>query len=110
MLAADKKTAIADYRKRKTLAGIYQIGCAPSGQIWVGQAPNIDTIQTRIWFTLRQGGPACATLAEAWRTHGIGSFSFEILDLVDEEHPHLRQSILKERLASWRQKLGALVI
>lgn len=110
MLESEKNAAIADYRKRKTLAGIYQIRCAPTGQIWVGQAPNIDTIQNRIWFTLRHGGASSATLLEAWRSHGVDSLTFEVLDYIDEESPYLRQSILKDRVVSWRERLGALAI
>lgn len=110
MLETDKKAAIADYRKRKTLAGIYQIRCAPTDQIWVGQAPNIDTIQNRIWFTLRQGGSTCATLLEAWRSQGADSLTFDILDIIDEESPYVRQSMLKDRVMMWRERLGALAI
>ncbi|MET4276026.1 hypothetical protein ABIB68_004682 [Bradyrhizobium sp. F1.2.2] len=53
-MTIDRKAAIAAYRERKTVAGIYVIRCAASGEAWIGQAPNLETIQNRIWFSLRR--------------------------------------------------------
>jgi hypothetical protein len=47
----DRKAAIAACKKRKTAAGIYAVRCAPTGQTWVGQTLNLETIQNRIWFS-----------------------------------------------------------
>ena len=54
----DRKAAIAAYKKRKSAAGIYAVRCAPTGQTWIGQTLNLETIQNRIWFSLRAGGRA----------------------------------------------------
>jgi hypothetical protein len=40
-VSTDRKAAIAAYKERKTVAGIYVIRCAASGGAWVGQAPNL---------------------------------------------------------------------
>ncbi len=53
-MTSDRKAAIAAYKERKTVAGIFVIRSKASAQQWVGAAPNLEKIQNRIWFTLRQ--------------------------------------------------------
>lgn len=108
MKSVDKKAAVAAYKERKSVAGIYAVRCAPSGQLWVGQAPNLDTVQNRLWFSLRTGGDPHRDVQQAWTTHGPDSFTFEALErLADEELPYARQAQLKARLAHWRAALKA---
>lgn len=107
-MAVDRRAAKAEYKKRKSCAGIYAIRCTPTGNVWVGQAPNLETIATREQFSLRQGGHPHAGLQSAWAKHGADSFVFETLEqLEDEDLPYLRQAALKERLAYWCAALGA---
>jgi hypothetical protein len=61
-VTTDRKAAIAAYKERKTFAGVFVIRCKASSQAWVGQTPNLEKIQNRIWFTLRQGSHTCRTL------------------------------------------------
>ena len=72
MKVDDRKAAIAAYKKRKSAAGIYAIRCVPTGQSWVGQTLNLETIQNRIWFSLRAGGHSNRELQRAWVAHGAG--------------------------------------
>jgi hypothetical protein len=53
MKTEDRKAAVTAYKERKVESGIYAIRCAASGEVWVGSAPNLSTIQNRLWFTLR---------------------------------------------------------
>jgi hypothetical protein len=111
MKREERKAAVAAYKEQKTIAGIYAVRCAASGQIWIGQAPNLATIQNRLWFTLRHGSDPHRDLQEAWTKNGGDSFSFEELErLADEELPHIRSATLKERQAHWRTKLNAETI
>lgn len=106
-----RKAAIAAYKERKVFGGIYLVRCEMSGEVWVGQWSDIETIQTRIWFTLRQGINPHKGLLEAWRQHGEAQFSFEILEkLEDEKSSYMRNSKLKERASYWREKLSANVL
>ncbi|SIO05291.1 hypothetical protein SAMN05443247_01653 [Bradyrhizobium erythrophlei] len=111
MKSEDKKAAIAAYKKRENAAGIFAVRCAASGQAWVGQTLNLDTIQNRIWFSLRMGSHTNRDLQSAWAAHGIDSFTFEPLELLeDEELPYVRDTLLKERALHWRTALNGGVI
>ena len=107
-MPSDRKTAIAAYKERKTFAGIFVIRSKASAEQWVGQAPNLETIQNRIWFSLRQGSHPCRGLQTAWTTHGPDSLTFEECErLEEEETPYIRDALLKERALHWRSQLNA---
>ena len=107
-MTSDRKAAIAAYKERKTVAGIFVIRSKASAQQWVGAAPNLEKIQNRIWFTLRQGSHSCRSLQAAWTAHGPDDLSFEACErLEEEETPYIRDALLKERVRYWRAELGA---
>ncbi|CAN5183516.1 GIY-YIG nuclease family protein [soil metagenome] len=104
----DRKAAIAAYKERKVIGGIYAVRCTATGEVWVGRWPNLATIQNRIWFTLRQGGHPNPELQTSWRHNGEAHFRFEILERMEEEaSAYVRDALLKERAAHWRSSLGA---
>ena len=80
-----RKAAIAAYKERKSVAGIYAVRCRATGAVWVGQTPTLDTIQNRIWFTLRLGNNPNRALQQAWTAHGADSFAFEVVERLPEE-------------------------
>lgn len=107
-MTSDRKAAIAAYKERKTIAGIYVIRCKTSPETWVGQTPNLEKIQNRIWFSLRQGSHTCESLQAAWTMHGPDSLTFEECErLEQEESAYIRDALLKERVLHWRSQLGA---
>jgi hypothetical protein len=109
MRIEDRKAAIAAYKKRSSIAGIFAVRCAGSGQVWIGQTLNLETVQNRIWFSLRAGGHANADLQKAWSAHGAKDFSFEQLErLKDEELAYVRDKLLREREIYWCAALGGL--
>jgi len=108
MKTEDRKTAVAAYKERKTAAGIFAITCTTTGQRWVGSAPDLATIQNRIWFTLRHGSHRSRSLQAAWTAHGADSLTFEAVERLDDETlDYVRERILKERRADWCQRLWA---
>ena len=110
-MTSERKAAIAAYKERKTVAGIFVIRSQASAAQWVGQSPNLEKIQNRIWFTLRQGSHTCRSLQAAWTAHGPENLSFEACERLDEEEtPYIRDALLKERLKHWRAQLGAEAI
>ena len=107
----DKKAAIAAWKKRKPATGIFAVRCAALGDAWVGQTLNLDTIQNRIWFSLRVGSHSNHELQAAWTAHGAEAFSFEPLEqLKDEDLSYVRDSLLREREIHWRSTLKGSVI
>jgi hypothetical protein len=104
----DRKAAIASYKERKAAPGIYAIRCAASGEQWLGQAPDMATIQTRHWFGLRLGGHTNRAMQAAWNTHGEAEFCLEPLELLPEEdNAVILSGQLRDALKRWRTSLGA---
>ena len=95
-MTSDRKAAIAAYKERKTFAGVFVIRCKASTQAWVGQTPNLEKIQNRIWFTLRQGSHTCRTLQAAWTAHGPDSLTFEECERLEEEETRVCQKCAAE--------------
>lgn len=111
MKREDRKAAIVAYKERKAVAGIYAVRCAATGEVWVGQTPDVDAVQNRIWFSARMGSNPCASLQRAWNAHGRAAISFEVLEqLKEEDSAYVRNALLKERATHWRGILGAQAI
>ena len=108
MIKEDRKAAVGAYKERKVAAGIYAVRCAPSAEVWVGRAPDLSTIQNRIWFTLRQGSNSHRSLQQAWHSHGAEALSFDVLEQVaDEDSAYVRDRVLESRLVHWTAELQA---
>ena len=69
MTQTDRKTLIAEYKERPTIAGVYAVICSATGQVWVGKSRHIDTEQNGLWFALRQGGSPWRALQQVWNAH-----------------------------------------
>lgn len=112
MHGEDRKAAVAAYRERKVESGIYALRCGLSDQVWVGSAPDLSTIQNRLWFTLRQGSNSHRSLQEAWAAYGSQAFTFEVVErLVDGDDPgYIRIAALKSLHAHWVEKLNGIRI
>ena len=106
-MISDRKAAIAAYKEQKTFAGIFVIRSKASAERWVGQTANLEKIQNRIWFTLRQGSHTCASLQAAWTAYGPDNLLLEECERLDEDTPYVRDALLKERVLHWRAELGA---
>ena len=108
---SERKAAVSAYKERKTVAGVYAVRCAATGEQWVGAAPDLSTIWTRRAFALRQGVETNRTLQSAWNAHGPESFAFRVLEEIDPEKlTYGRERALKERVQHWRDLLGAAAV
>ena len=108
MLKEARKAAVAAYRERARPAGVYLLRCTATGETWIGQNPDLEAIQNRLWFMLRLGSHRTTSLQQAWQEHGAEQFRFEVLERVGEEETiHDLRGHLKRRLAHWQQELGA---
>ena len=108
---SERKAAVSAHKERKAIAGVYAIRWAATDAQWVGAAPDLSTIWTRRAFALRQGIETNQALQSAWNTHGPESFTFKILEEIDlEQLTYGRERTLKERIAHWREMLGAAAV
>lgn len=106
-----RKAAVAAYKERKSVAGVFVVHCVPAGRVWVGGAPDLGTIENRIRFQLKMGGCPHRTLQAAWSLHGADALSFEAVErLEEEEFAFARTAALKARVAHWVERLDAEAI
>ena len=111
MRTVDRKAAVAAYKERRAIPGIYALRCEASGEIWVGQTPDLTTASNRIWFTLRQGSSPHRDLQSAWNRHGADQFAFDELERFDDPELGLvPDAVIRKRLAHWRARLDAAAI
>jgi hypothetical protein len=105
-----RREAIRDFKEKKTVAGVYAVRCAPSGEVWVAGAPNVEPQHQRHWFGLRTGGHHNRAMQAAWAAHGGEAFSFEVLERLDDEDltPLGRADLIKARERHWLAALGAM--
>lgn len=104
-----RREAIRDFKEKKTVAGVYAVRCAASGEVWVAGAPNVEPQHQRHWFGLRTGGHPNRAMQAAWNAHGADAFSFEVLERLDDEDltPLGRADLIKARERHWLATLGA---
>lgn len=108
MTPAHRKTLVAAYKERKTIAGVFAVICNATGQAWVGTSRHIDTQQNGLWFTLRMGAHLNRPLQAVWTEHGESAFRFEQLDRLPEDTSDMaRDTELKSRSALWTARLDA---
>jgi hypothetical protein len=112
MSSQRKRNLVREYKERKPRRGVYAIRCDASGEVWASASPNLDAQQNSTWFQLRMGGHPNRALQAAWKQHGEGVFSFEIVaELSDEERSsYALRADLKALEADCREKLGAAAV
>jgi len=103
-----RRDAIRDYKEKKARPGVYAVRCAASGEVWVAGAANVDSQQTRHWFSLRMGGHMNKAMQAAWTAHGEAGMAFEVLEVIDDADmtPLGRADAIKARERHWLAALG----
>lgn len=104
MKTSDRKDALAAYKKRDVVAGIYALHCAD--RKWVGYTPDLSVVQNRLRFSLRMGSHPSKDLQAAWNDRGTSDLVFETLEEFDPDAIPAGAA-LQARLAAWRSKLNA---
>ncbi|MDC7684974.1 GIY-YIG nuclease family protein [Asticcacaulis sp. BYS171W] len=104
----EKKAAIAAYKERKSISGIYAVICNATGEVWVGASRNLESQQNGLWFTLRLGHHIHKPLQAAFSEHGAAAFRYEELDRIPDDYSDMaRKDELKRRKALWQARLQA---
>ncbi|WP_336978182.1 GIY-YIG nuclease family protein [Altererythrobacter fulvus] len=103
-----RRAAIAAYKERDVIPGIYAVRCTATGECWVGRGPDLSTIHNRLWFSLRLGSCPHRTLQQAWRENGAEAFTFERVEELDaEELAFAFDRVMGERHDHWCDQLSA---
>jgi hypothetical protein len=107
----DRKAATAAFRERKPVPGVYAVRCSPTGQVWLGQARDMTSVQNRHWFALRMGSHTNRVMQAAWDSHGEVSFNLSTVEiLADDDDGIALASQLRDALKRWRTKLAAAAV
>jgi len=103
-----KKEAIAKFKERKPLLGVYAVRCTASGRVWVGASRNLEAARNAIWFSLRLGIHRERPIQDEWNSFGESAFEYEVLDKLAEDAPAmLVPDLLKDAKQSWMTRLAA---
>ena len=104
-----RREIVQAYKERKPQVGVFQVRCGATGETWVGASRALDTQQNGIWFGLRQGGYRSKTMQAAWKAHGEAAFELSVLERFEDQEAvaYVRDNWLKDRVAHWRETLGA---
>ncbi len=107
---SERKAAVSAYKERKPVAGVYAIRCAATDGQWVGAAPDFP-----------RSGPAARSRSgkasrRTARFSPPGTFTGPKVSpsrsskRSSRELTYGRERALKERIAHWREALGAAAI
>lgn len=109
--AASRRERVRDYKRAFPSMGIYAVRCTASGEVWLGRSRNVEGTLNRVQFELRQGAPRNVRLRQTWAQHGVGAFSFEVLDRVKQRDDPLfdYEAELDTLLQLWQAELGDAV-
>ncbi len=104
-----RRDLVRDFKDRKTLAGVYAVRCAASGQTWIAGVRNVGSQQNKLWFGLKTGGHPNKAMQAAWTAHGAEAFVFEIVETIDDETLSAigLADQIKARERHWIEALGA---
>ena len=107
MQKAERRAAVAAFKERKAVSGVFVVRCAANGEAWVGASRQLEAQQNSLWFSLRHRAHINRALQAAWNVHGPDGFAFEILETLPADLSDLgRSDALKARAAAWRERLN----
>jgi hypothetical protein len=107
-MTSDRRALVAAYKERKSVAGVFALRCAATGETFVGEALDIDKVFNRLIFSLRAGAHPRPRLQAAWSAHGEAAFAFETLERLPEAPSiYARDAALRGRRDHWRKALDA---
>lgn len=96
------------------IAGIYKISCSANSKFYIGSSINIKTRFKQHKSKLEKNCHDNQHLQNAWNKYGAGSFTFEILEVIEESNipvvRDLEQKILDSYLAGDWGKLFNIAV
>jgi len=105
---ADRRRIADEFKERKVPRGIFAITCVATGEKWVNSSPNLSAAQNSLWFQLRSGNYRNKALQQAWKQHGEGTFSLEVLEQFEDGISDLLlNDLFTTKKREWAATLGA---
>jgi len=102
-----KKDIKREYKERKKPAGVFQVRNTVNSKVLIGSSLNLEGILNSQKFKLSIGGHPNKELQEEWNEYGSDKFSFEILEVIqDNDDPNFNltdELTLLEQI--WLEKL-----
>jgi len=96
------------YKETPIRKGIFKVVCKATGNTWVDASTSLDSIQNRIWFTLRTGSHRNKALQRDWNEAGPDTMSFEIVEVFpDDATGFALENLTKDRRRHWMEELNA---
>ena len=83
-----KKDIKREYKERKKPAGVFQVRNTVNSKVLIGSSLNLEGILNSQEFKLSIGGHPNKELQEEWNEYGSDKFSFEILEVVQDNDDH----------------------
>jgi hypothetical protein len=93
------------YKLNPPAMGIFAIKHIANGKAMIGSSRNVDGILNRHRFNLNFGKHPNRGLQDDWRAFGEKSFSFEVLELVEQrDDPTFDAAVeLEKALCRWQE-------
>jgi group I intron endonuclease len=85
-----------EYKETKLAAGVYQIKNTVTGKIFIGSSVNVEARINRHKAELGFGSEGIPGLQADWNKYGSEKFTFDVLEVLDDEYESDRE--LKEDL------------
>jgi hypothetical protein len=105
-----RKELLNEYKQRPPEAGVYRIVNTRTGEMLLGSARNLASVQSKLEFARNTSTPGALDhrlVADA-RAYGMDALAFEVLEVLDAG-PELTSTQLGEDLptleALWRERL-----
>ncbi len=102
-----RKELLQEYAERKPPIGVYAVRCGASGGVWVGWSRNVDKRWNALRLQAEAGRSIDRGFQAAFTQHGSDTFTYDVLEHISEDNEHTLATLLPERAAFWRRKLGA---
>lgn len=104
---AAKKALKNQYKNSKQVGGVYRICCVPSGEYWVRSSADLKGVKNRFAFYCSTNQFPEPAMAQVWKEHGAGAFTFEVLEELEKTETQTLQEFAMDiaaLLELWNEK------
>ncbi len=108
---AHRKALSTAWKDQAPDTGVFMLWIDGQPTRWIGTAPRLSAMETRLRFELRMGQAKTPALQAAYKAHGADALCFEVLEVLKDDLSDMaRARILKERHAHWIAEKGGTAL